>query len=473
MAVALAGCQVSEFAYDAPEFAPVPASLEGKMTRLGMDKRSPIMVRIYKEESTLEVWKEARTGRYELLKEYEICAWSGALGPKKKEGDRQAPEGFYAVGPAQMNPKSSYHLSFNLGFPNAFDRSLGRTGTHLMVHGDCSSRGCYAMEDQQIQEIYALAREAFRGGQQAFQVQAFPFKMTPDNMARYADNENLAFWEMLKEGSDHFEVTGRVPKIDVCGQKYVFNATSSAGFSPTGKCPAYDVPDDVEQLVAAKARSDLDKQRKEVARMMSRDEREQRWAEREASIATFFDRSRSGDDALGAAETATAAAETAPATATTAAPATTAAAAPAAAATVASAPTAGSAPLPRRSPTSQSGVAVASNSGDGGFRMPNPFSRFSSQPQQPVASTSGIDAAPAAPAAPAATGSVTASAPATAPSPTPQASAQQAAAAQTTVTEPLGYAPAEEDSSGFFSNVAKTGRGIFKRAGSIFANEEQ
>ena len=446
MAVALAGCQVSEFAYDAPEFAPVPASLESKMTRLGMDKRSPILLRIYKEESALEVWKEARNGRYELLKEYEICAWSGKLGPKKKEGDRQAPEGFYAVSPAQMNPNSSYHLSFNLGFPNAYDRSLGRTGSHLMVHGDCSSRGCYAMEDRQIQEIYALAREAFRGGQQAFQVQAFPFRMTPDNMARYADNENLAFWEMLKEGSDHFEVTGRVPKINVCGQRYVFNATSSAGFSPSGTCPAYDVPDDVEKLVLAKSEADLARQRQEVARIMAREEREERWAEREESIATFFDRSRSDDGAVDGAPTP-------------------------AAATAAVATTSGSAPVPRPSPNGRSGVAVATNSGDGngGFRLPNPFSRFSSQPeaQQPVASIAGVDAEEPAP-------TVTAAAPAApATAPSPQAAAQQAATSQTTVTEPLAYAPAEEPSGGFFSNVAKTSRGIFKRAGSMFGNEAQ
>ncbi|MEM8664725.1 MAG: murein L,D-transpeptidase family protein, partial [Pseudomonadota bacterium] len=178
----LAGCQVSELAHEGAHMAPLPASLERKIDRMGMNERSPILLRIYKSENALEVWKEDRTGRYQMLKEYEICAWSGKLGPKIKEGDRQAPEGFYSVTPGQMNPNSSYHLSFNIGFPNKFDRSHGRTGSHLMVHGDCSSRGCYAMEDAQIQEIYALAREAFRGGQQAFQIQAFPFRMTPENM---------------------------------------------------------------------------------------------------------------------------------------------------------------------------------------------------------------------------------------------------------------------------------------------------
>ena len=123
------------------------------------------MVRIFKEEAVLEVWKQKDTGRYDLVKTYEICQWSGQLGPKYTEGDRQAPEGFYTVRPAQMNPRSRYHLSFNMGYPNTFDRAHGRTGQHLMVHGDCKSAGCYAMTDALMEEIYALAREAFRGGQ--------------------------------------------------------------------------------------------------------------------------------------------------------------------------------------------------------------------------------------------------------------------------------------------------------------------
>ncbi|GAB5376617.1 MAG: hypothetical protein AcusKO_30790 [Acuticoccus sp.] len=434
LAVALAGCQVSEFAYDAPEFAPVPASLQGKMTRLGMSARSPILLRIYKEESELEVWKEAKNGRFELLNTYEICAWSGKLGPKKKEGDRQAPEGFYTVTPAQMNPNSSYHLSFNIGFPNQFDRSLGRTGSHLMVHGDCSSRGCYAMEDQPIQEIYALARESFRGGQQGFQVQAFPFRMTPENMAKHADDENLEFWEMLKQGSDHFEVIRQVPKVSVCNQRYVFNNA--------GTCSDIDVRDDVEVLVASKSDSDLEKRKTLIARNAARDQREERWAEREAAIASFFNNSSERvaetDEAIAAVSS-----------------------------EGAGTPAAG-VPVPRRSPAAKSGVAVASggSDNDGGFRLPNPFARFT----QPVASTAGVaDDTPAAP--PPATATAAAPAPVqpAAPAPAPQVAATQPEP-QTTVTEPLAYAPTEESNDGFFSNVAKTSRGIFKRAGSIFNN---
>src|SRR5438876_854576 len=115
-----------------------------------MDLQSPILVRLFKQEAELEVWKQDRSGRFTLLKTYPICRWSGDLGPKVREGDRQAPEGFYAISPGQMNPQSAYYLSFNTGYPNAFDKALGRTGSQLMVHGDCSSRGCYAMTDEQI-----------------------------------------------------------------------------------------------------------------------------------------------------------------------------------------------------------------------------------------------------------------------------------------------------------------------------------
>lgn len=252
----LAGCQVSEFT-DAKHLVPIPADLKRKMERLDMDARSPILVRIFKEESELEVWKAKSDGKYALLKTYNICAWSGDLGPKIKEGDRQSPEGFYTIHPYQMNPNSSYYLSFDLGFPNAYDRSYGRTGSYLMVHGACSSAGCYSMEDDQIAEIYALAREAFRGGQQAFQVQAFPFRMTPENMARHWQNPNMPFWVMLKEGYDHFEVTHRVPEVGVCDYRYVFDASAADGeFVATEACPAYHVPEEIAVPLVAKQEAD-------------------------------------------------------------------------------------------------------------------------------------------------------------------------------------------------------------------------
>jgi hypothetical protein len=189
-----------------------------------------------------------------------------------REGDRQAPEGFYSISPAQMNPQSAYYLSFNTGFPNAFDRSLGRTGSELMVHGDCSSRGCYAMTDEQIAEIYSLGRESFFGGQRAFQFQAYPFKMTPVNMAKHRNNPNMPFWRMIKEGYDHFEITKQEPKVDFCEKKYVFdavkapNATRDPVFEASGKCPAYVVPDELAEATRQKQLNDDAEMAKFVAR---------------------------------------------------------------------------------------------------------------------------------------------------------------------------------------------------------------
>jgi murein L,D-transpeptidase YafK len=193
------------------------------MDKLNMDRAAPVLVRIYKEESTLEMWKQDRTGRFALLTTYPICKYSGNLGPKIATGDHQAPEGFYDVTPDQMNPMSTEYLSFNTGFPNAYDRSLGRTGAFLMVHGGCASVGCYAMTDAGIEEIYGLVDEAFTGGQEKVQLQAFPFQMTSQNIMRHAGDPNIPFWEMLKTGSDAFHATGRPPTVAVCERRYVFN----------------------------------------------------------------------------------------------------------------------------------------------------------------------------------------------------------------------------------------------------------
>jgi len=191
-----------------------------------------MLVRIFKRESELEVWKKVeKTGKFELFRTYKICAWSGDLGPKFYEGDRQAPEGFYDVTPGLMNPRSNYFLAFNLGFPNKFDRSHGRTGSNIMVHGDCSSRGCYAMTDEKIGEIYALARESFKGGNKSFQVQVYPFKMTPRNLAEFSESKHMEFWRDIKVGYDHFELTKQRPSWDVCNGRYGINRAGGCGAS--------------------------------------------------------------------------------------------------------------------------------------------------------------------------------------------------------------------------------------------------
>jgi len=282
-AVALAGCETDGLR-SGKAMKELSPEMKAELAQKNMPIESPILVRLFKQEAELEVWKQDAAGRYELLRTYPICRWSGELGPKIKEGDRQAPEGFYNITPASMNPNSQFYLSINTGYPNAFDRSHQRTGAALMIHGDCSSRGCYAMTDDQISEIYALARESFFGGQRSLQLQAYPFRMTPANFARHRNNPNIAFWKMLKEGNDHFEVTHQEPKVEVCDKRYVFNPeapqnaspasgvrlgtpwgglreqpqqTSTAlNFSPAGRCPAYVVADDVRDAVAAKRRQD-------------------------------------------------------------------------------------------------------------------------------------------------------------------------------------------------------------------------
>ncbi len=272
--VLLAGCNSDEIslATNAKANQPVPPKLVAEMVAKDMDLQSPILVRLFKQEAELEVWKQDRSGRFALLKTYPICRWSGDLGPKVREGDRQAPEGFYSISPAQMNPQSAYYLSFNTGYPNAYDRSLGHSGSELMVHGDCSSRGCYAMTDEQIAEIYSLGRESFFGGQKSFQFQAYPFRMTPLNMARHRNNPNMPFWKMIKEGYDHFEVTRQEPKVDFCEKKYVFNAVKAPDakrepvFEASARCPAYVIPEEVADAVREKEEAD----QAEFAKLVSR-----------------------------------------------------------------------------------------------------------------------------------------------------------------------------------------------------------
>ncbi|MEH3120110.1 MAG: murein L,D-transpeptidase [Methylorubrum populi] len=202
--------------------APIPAATLALMAARGTGAAAPIVLRAYKRESEIEVWKRNAAGRYVPIKTYPICRWSGQLGPKTKNGDRQTPEGFYTVAKGQMNPNSRYHLSFDIGYPNAYDRAHGSTGSAVMVHGICSSMGCFAMTDAVAGELFAIAREAFAGGQGAFQFQSFPFRMTAANMARHRTDPNIAFWRQLKEGSDRFEATGEEPVVGVSGGAYVF-----------------------------------------------------------------------------------------------------------------------------------------------------------------------------------------------------------------------------------------------------------
>ena len=197
-------------------------SLKEGLSELSAKIGDPIFIRIFKEESLLEVWIRTDT-EYKHLKDYAICAFSGALGPKLKEGDRQAPEGFYKVKKQHLNPNSKFHLSFNLGYPNAYDRAHGRTGSFLMVHGNCVSIGCYAMTDEKIEEIYELLEAALASGQSYVQVHAYPFRMTEQMMSLFSDNEWFDFWVNLKEGYDYFEAQKNPAHIEVKDKQYMIH----------------------------------------------------------------------------------------------------------------------------------------------------------------------------------------------------------------------------------------------------------
>ena len=189
----------------------------------GMRFGNPVFIRILKEEGLLELFvRESRKRTFKLFKTYPIAAMSGNLGPKEREGDLQAPEGFYYVPPRQMNPHSRFHLSFNLGYPNAYDRHHDRTGSHLMIHGNRVSIGCFAMTDPGIEEIYSLCHAALAEGQPFFRVHCFPFRMTTQRLARERSNKWSPFWSNLREGYDYFERIKTPPDVHVAHGKYTF-----------------------------------------------------------------------------------------------------------------------------------------------------------------------------------------------------------------------------------------------------------
>jgi murein L,D-transpeptidase YafK len=195
-------------------------ALARRLATKGMAIGNPIMVRIFKLESELEVWMSTGRG-FELLAVYPICSWSGTLGPKLAEGDKQSPEGLYAIGARQLHRTGRWRRSLNVGFPNTLDRALGRTGSYVLVHGGCTSTGCYAMTNPVMEEIFRLSEAALAQGQKRIQVHAFPFRMTPENLAAHAHSEWSGFWSNLKEAYDIFERTRVPPSVSICNNRYV------------------------------------------------------------------------------------------------------------------------------------------------------------------------------------------------------------------------------------------------------------
>lgn len=199
-------------------------TVANELKRAGFKPGAPVFVRIFKESNELELWiRDHIGGRFRLFSTYRIANYGGCrLGPKLKQGDGVAPEGFYHVGVKQLNPDSKFHLAFNVGYPNGYDAALGRTGDFIMVHGSDVSIGCFAMTDPQIEIIYLIVEAALRNKQDEFAVHIFPFRMTPERLEKEKENEWFAFWTNIKEGYDHFERDRIPPLVGHRGGKYVF-----------------------------------------------------------------------------------------------------------------------------------------------------------------------------------------------------------------------------------------------------------
>ena len=195
------------------------ARLDERLQAQGLKRGDPVFIRVFKADMTLELWMKRGDG-FALFASYPVCYWSGRLGPKLQTGDRQAPEGFYTVSKGQLNPNSRWHRSFDLGFPNLFDRAQGRSGAYLMVHGGCSSVGCYAMTNGVVTELWALLTAALDAGQERFAVHVFPFRPTGARLGAYRDHRWAAFWQELKPGYDLFEASRIPPEISVCRGQY-------------------------------------------------------------------------------------------------------------------------------------------------------------------------------------------------------------------------------------------------------------
>jgi len=221
LAAAVAAVEVPSSRRSREATADVRKHLDDELLVKDLRLGAPVFLRIFKESWELEVWVECDS-TFAHFKTYEICSYSGTLGPKTRVGDLQAPEGFYFVTPSRLNPSSQFHLSFNLGYPNAYDRAHGCTGSALMVHGSCVSIGCFAMTDPRIEEIYTMVDAALRAGQPYVRVHIFPFRMTREGLRMEDDSPWVEFWANLYQGYAHFERTGRPPNVEVSAGKYVF-----------------------------------------------------------------------------------------------------------------------------------------------------------------------------------------------------------------------------------------------------------
>jgi len=213
-------------------------ALDARLKEKNLTRGDAVFMRVFKNELELELWMQ-RGDRFVLFATYPICYWSGGLGPKVRQGDKQAPEGFYAISRGQLNPNSRWFRAFNVGFPNVLDQAYGRTGSYLMVHGGCSSIGCYAMTNPVIGEIWELVTAALDKGQGSIGLHIFPFRLTQARLNAYDGHAWATFWRDMKPGYDLFETTNIPPQIRVCQKRYMAEAGAPGSKTsvPHNACP--------------------------------------------------------------------------------------------------------------------------------------------------------------------------------------------------------------------------------------------
>jgi len=199
--------------------------LEAELSVMDLKLGDPVFLRIFKEEQALEVWmKPAQDDEFQHYKTYRLCRPAGSPGPRVARGDQQAPEGFYYATLRSLRPRHRYHLGFDIGFPNAYDRHHGRSGERVFVQGACVGQGSLALANPSMEEVYTLAAAALESGQEFFRIHCFPFRMSDRRMNRVLEKppEWLDFWANLKEGYDYFEILRRPPNTTLVQGEYFF-----------------------------------------------------------------------------------------------------------------------------------------------------------------------------------------------------------------------------------------------------------
>jgi murein L,D-transpeptidase YafK len=209
------------------------SGLEDELAARGFALGAPAFIRVFKESSTLELWLW-KNGRFHPFRSYPICKWSGELGPKLAEGDRQSPEGVYFISGRDLIVNARWHRAMNLGFPNSRDRALGLTGSGILIHGKCSSIGCFSLTDRFVEDIYEVIAAALDAGQPRITVQVFPFPLTRASLERHAGDAWIDFWVRLKRGHDLFLRDGLPPRTFVCLGEYAFQPRRARRVSLAG-----------------------------------------------------------------------------------------------------------------------------------------------------------------------------------------------------------------------------------------------